>query len=224
MPSPSEADRHAILKFARQVVVEAVTLGRLPEHVPTAGVFAERRGVFVTLRNNGRLRGCIGVVEAETPLGDSVARCAAGAALQDPRFAPMRVADLSQLQIEISLLSHPERIDINAIEIGRHGLIVVSGDRRGLLLPQVAVEHNLDREKFLSEACRKAHLLRDAWRDARTQIFGFTCDVFSDPESQTEPETVGARVRDTNAAQNNAAQNKNPRDIPSRGPEKPSLV
>jgi AmmeMemoRadiSam system protein A len=215
MPSPSEADRHKILKFARQVVVEAVTLGRLPEHVPTDGIFSQRRGVFVTLRNNGHLRGCIGVVEADTPLGDSVARCAAGAALQDPRFAPMRVADLSHLQIEISLLTQPQPIAINAIEIGRHGLIVASGDRRGLLLPQVAVEHHLDREQFLSETCRKAHLLRDAWRDARTQILAFTCDVFSDAEF--EPTPVGA---DSHAA----AENKNPRDVRSRGPEKSSVV
>lgn len=218
MPFPSEADRNAILKFARQVVVEAVTLGRLPEHVPNDGIFGERRGVFVTLRNNGRLRGCIGVVEAETPLGDSVARCAAGAALQDPRFAPMRVADLSQLQIEISLLSQPQPIDINAIEIGRHGLIVVSGDRRGLLLPQVAAEHNLDREQFLSETCRKANLLRDAWRDARTQILGFTCDVFSDTDAN--PVAVGANSHDGV----DATENKNPRDVRSRGPEKPSVV
>jgi len=218
MPSPSEVERHAILKFARQVVVEAVTLGRLPEHVPTEGIFSERRGVFVTLRNDGRLRGCIGVVEADTPLGDSVARCAAGAALQDPRFAPMRVADLSHLQIEISLLSQPQPIDINAIEIGRHGLIVSSGERRGLLLPQVAVEHGLGREQFLSETCRKAHLLRDAWRDARTQILGFTCDVFSDPDRQ--PATVAADSHDVAGAE----QNKNPRDVRSRGPEKPSVV
>ena len=220
MPSPSEAERLLILKYARQVVVEAVTLGRLPEHVPTEGIFAERRGVFVTLRNNGRLRGCIGVVESDTPLGDSVARCAAGAALQDPRFAPMRVADLSHLQIEISLLSPAEPIRIHDIEIGRHGLIVVSGDRRGLLLPQVAVEHRLDREHFLSETCLKANLLRDAWRDARTQIFGFTCDVFSDPGpaatgatkadvvgAEPEPATVGA------PSQIGGAQNKNPRDV-----------
>ena len=216
MPSPSEADRYSILKFARQVVIEGVTLGRLPEHVPTDGIFAERRGVFVTLRVNSHLRGCIGVVEADTPLGDSVARCAAGAALQDPRFAPMRVADLSQLQIEISLLSQPEPIAINAIEIGRHGLIVVSGDRRGLLLPQVAVEHNLDREHFLSETCRKAHLLRDAWRDARTQILGFTCDVFSDADMELTP--VGAK------SLGEAAEKKNPRDVLSRGPEKPTVV
>jgi len=218
MPFPSEADRHTILRFARQVVVEAVTLGRLPEHIPTEGILGERRGVFVTLRNDSRLRGCIGVVEADTPLGDSVARCAAGAALQDPRFAPMRAADLSHLQIEISLLSQPQPIDINAIEIGRHGLIVSSGEHRGLLLPQVAVEHNLDREQFLSETCRKAHLLRDAWRDARTQILGFTCDVFSDPDR--EPATVGANSSDVT----DSAQNKNPRDVRSRGPEKPSVV
>jgi AmmeMemoRadiSam system protein A len=219
MPSPSEADRYAILKFAHQVVVEAVTLGRLPEHIPTEGIFNERRGVFVTLRNDGRLRGCIGVVEADTPLGDSVARCAAGAALQDPRFAPMRVADLSHLQIEISLLSQPQPIDINAIEIGRHGLIVSSGERRGLLLPQVAVEHNLDREQFLSETCRKAHLLRDAWRDARTQILGFTCDVFSDPDRA--PAIVAANSRHD---VDDVSENKDPRDVRSRGPEKPSIV
>jgi len=215
---PSEADRHAILQFARRVVVEAVTLGRLPEHIPTEGIFSERRGVFVTLRNDGCLRGCIGVVEADSPLGDSIARCAAGAALQDPRFAPMRVADLSHLQIEISLLSRPEPIDINAIEIGRHGLIVSSGEHRGLLLPQVAIEHGLDREKFLSETCRKAHLLRDAWRDARTQIMGFTCDVFSDPDK--EPATVGA----SSSGVADSAQNQTPRDVRSRGPEKPSVV
>jgi AmmeMemoRadiSam system protein A len=216
MLSLSEADRHLILNFARQVVVEAVTLGRLPEHVPTMGVFGERRGVFVTLRSNGRLRGCIGVVEAYTPLGDSVARCAAGAALQDPRFAPMRAADLSHLQIEISLLSQPEPIDINAIKIGHHGLIIVSGECRGLLLPQVAVEHNLDREQFLSETCRKAHLLRDAWRDARTQILGFTCEIFADQDRS--PASVGVDSRDT------TAQNKNPRDVESRGSEKSSVV
>jgi uncharacterized protein len=198
--------------------VEAVTLGRLPEHVPTGGIFGERRGVFVTLRNAGHLRGCIGVVEADTPLGDSVARCAAGAALQDPRFAPMRVTDLNHLQIEVSLLSQPELIAINAIEIGRHGLIISSGGQRGLLLPQVAVEHNLDREQFLSETCRKAGLLRDAWRDARTQILGFTCDVFSDAEPEAAP--VGAQSI-TSAS---AAENKSPRDVTSRGSEKPSLV
>jgi uncharacterized protein len=219
MPFPSEADRYAILKFARQVVVEAVTLGRLPERVLTEGIFSERRGIFVTLRNDGRLRGCIGVVEADTALGDSVARCAAGAALQDPRFPPMRVADLSHLQIEISLLSQPQPIDINTIEIGRHGLLVSSGEHHGLLLPQVAVEHGLDREQFLSETCRKANLLRDAWRDARTQILGFTCDVFADPDR--EPATVSANSFDAAA---DSAQNKNPRDVRSRGPEKPSVV
>jgi AmmeMemoRadiSam system protein A len=215
MPSLSEADRHAILKFARRVVVEAVTLGRLPEHVPTDGIFGERRGVFVTLRIKGHLRGCIGVVEADTLLGDSVARCAAGAALQDPRFAPMRVTDLNQLQIEISLLSRPEPIDVNAIEIGRHGLIVTSGSQRGLLLPQVAIENNLDREQFLSETCRKAHLLRDAWRDARTKILGFTCDVFSDGEPE-----AAAVVKSSSES----GEKKNPRDVRSRGPEKPSVV
>ena len=93
MPSPSEADRHAILKFARQVVIEAVTLGRLPEHVPAEGIFAERHGVFVTLRSDGRLRSSIGVVEAETPLGDSVAESAV-----EPETVGARAHDRSTAQ------------------------------------------------------------------------------------------------------------------------------
>lgn len=220
MPFPSEIDRRALLTFARQVVVEAVTLGRFPAEIPNDGVFAERRGVFVTLRKFGRLCGCIGVIQADAPLGDSITRCAAGAALQDSRFSALRVADLPHLQVEISLLSPPEPIDISRIEIGCHGLIVVSGDSRGLLLPQVASEHHFTREQFLSETCRKAGLLPDAWRDARTQILAFTCEVFSD-----ECQANGASRSNTpDATVRAATENKNPRDVESRGPAKPSFI
>ena len=109
MPSLSEIDRQALLTFARRVVVESVTLGRIPEHIPNKGIFAERCGVFVTLR---KAAACVDVSASLTqtpPLGDAIARCAAGAALQDPRFAPVRVADLSHLQLEISLLSPSNR-------------------------------------------------------------------------------------------------------------------
>jgi AmmeMemoRadiSam system protein A len=180
MPFLSEVDRPQLLRLARQAVLESVTRDKLPDQIPRDVVFAQRCGVFVTLRSEGRLRGCIGVVDVDEPLGESIVRCAASAALQDPRFASLRPDDLAGLQIEISLLSPPARMDPAEIEIGRHGLLVSQGTHRGLLLPQVAVEHGLTREQFLEEACRKALLPRGAWRESETQVLGFTCDVFSD--------------------------------------------
>jgi AmmeMemoRadiSam system protein A len=187
MPSLSEADRGALLQLARNAVVEAVSHGRLPEQIPQHGVFAERCGAFVTLHVQRRLRGCIGVIEADQPLGDSIVRCAASSALQDPRFPPMRQDDLAELQIEISLLSPPAPIRLEEVEIGHHGLLVARGAQRGLLLPQVAVEHHLTREQFFEETCRKAQLPREVWRDPGTQLFAFRCEVFSDDLLQPPP-------------------------------------
>jgi AmmeMemoRadiSam system protein A len=180
MPSLSEADRRTALQLARTAVVEAVTQHRIPDSFPSQGVFAERHGVFVTLHLHNRLQGCIGVIEAKEPLGEAIARCAASAALEDPRFAPMKTEQLGELSIEISLLSVPEPIAPESIEIGRHGLFVRLHAQRGLLLPQVAMEHRLTREQFLEETCRKAGLPREAWRDSEARLFGFTCEVFSE--------------------------------------------
>jgi AmmeMemoRadiSam system protein A len=176
----SELDRSAILRLASMAAVDAVSGGKLPEQIPHEGIFAERQGVFVTLRAGRRLRGCIGVIQPEEPLGDSIVRCAISAALHDPRFPPTRLDELDELQIEISLLSPMAPIKLQEIEIGRHGLLVCCGGRRGLLLPQVASEHHLSAHEFLEEACRKAELPRDAWLDPDTEVFGFTCEVFSD--------------------------------------------
>lgn len=185
MPSLSEAERRTALQLARAAVVESVSHRKLPSHNSRDGIFAEPRGVFVTLHVGGRLQGCIGVVEPDEPLGDALVRCAASAAMEDPRFAPMRAEQLGELTIEISLLSAPAPIYPEAIEIGRHGLLVVLQAQRGLLLPQVAVEHRLTREQFLEETCRKAGLRREAWRDPEARLFGFTCEVFSETQ---EPE------------------------------------
>jgi AmmeMemoRadiSam system protein A len=185
MPFPSEEDRLALLRWARQAVTEAVSRAQLPSEIPHQGIFLERRGVFVTLHVRGRLRGCIGVVETQETLGESVMRCAAGAALRDPRFSPLKTGELRELRIEISLMSAPVPIRPEEIEVGRHGLIVASGSSRGLLLPQVATEHRLDRQQFLEETCRKAGLHPGAWGEEGAQILGFTCEVFSEscPES-----------------------------------------
>lgn len=263
--SLNAAEQQALLQYAREGIIDAVCCGDLPRLLRNEGIFAERCGVFVTLHVLGRLRGCIGVVEtpgdatepaqAIEPLGSSVVRCAASAALADPRFPPLRQEELSAMQIEISLLSSPEPIRPEQIEIGRHGLLVVSAPserqdksrhpfttypssnlesplsdtrpagaspsapkavpfvKRGLLLPQVAVEHNFTVEEFLTETCRKAGLPADAWRSllaasrpvgpldsslpnagpsspadrpaegCSIQLFAFTCQVFSDTRS-----------------------------------------
>ena len=179
----SEAERVAILELARRAVEEAVCRNRALQETPKTAIFERRCGVFVTLHVAKRLRGCIGVIEAKEHLGESIARCAASAAREDPRFTKMTPEELPELEIEVSLLSPLERIEPEEIEIGRHGLLVERGFHRGLLLPQVAVEHHLDREQFLQETCHKAGLPEDAWKDSATRIYGFTCEIVAAEES-----------------------------------------
>lgn len=182
MPYLSEHDRQSLLDLARKAIVEAVTRKELPETIPSEGIYKERRGVFVTLHVHGELRGCIGTTESDEPLGAATVRCAASAALHDPRFPAMRSEELEELKIEISVLSPLTPIRAEEVEIGRHGLVVSDEHHRGLLLPQVAPEHRLNREQFLAETCRKARLPREAWRWPSTRIQGFECEVFSEKE------------------------------------------
>ncbi len=180
MSQLSEEDRRTLLALARRAIVEAVTHGRLLEEPLPGGVLGRLAGAFVTLHQSGRLRGCIGRVEAAEPLADTVVCCAIGAALHDPRFDPVRRDELERLEIEISILTPPIAIRPGEIEVGLHGLVVSRGPFRGLLLPQVAVEHELTPERFLEEACRKAGLTPGAWRDAETEIYAFTCEIFAE--------------------------------------------
>lgn len=187
VPQWSKADRLAVLALARRAVIDAVKGGGALEDVPRHGVFAERRGLFVTLRVLGILRGCIGIIEPEGTVAETVMKCAIGAACKDPRFSPVRMEELPALTIEISLLSPLALARPEDIEIGRHGLLILRDGSRGVLLPQVALEHGLDREQFLAETCRKAGLGADAWRHPGTAIFSFTADHFR------EEQTVGSR-------------------------------
>jgi AmmeMemoRadiSam system protein A len=148
------------------------------------GIFQEQRGVFVSLHIEKRLRGCIGVIEPKEMLGESIVRCAAGAALEDPRFRAMQPAEVDCVEIEVSILTPMHRIEPSEIEIGVHGLLVECGVRRGLLLPQVASEHGLDREQFLEETCIKAGLGRDAWKDPATKLYGFTCEIVKEHKQE----------------------------------------
>jgi AmmeMemoRadiSam system protein A len=139
-------------------------------------------GVFVTIKTQGNLRGCLGVLEMRAPLIDEVIRCARDSATIDPRFPPMTPDELPEATIDISLLGPLEEIDpasADAFTIGRHGLVVEQGRRRGLLLPQVAVEWGWTAGQFLAHTCRKAGLPPDAWRKG-AKVFRFDAEVFGE--------------------------------------------
>jgi hypothetical protein len=178
----TKAQEHALVGIARAAVA-GCTLGRQVD-APSidAAALPEATGAFVTLKRNGQLRGCIGTLECRGTLPGEIARVAVCAAREDPRFEPLRGEELDGLAVEVSVLGPLEPIDPadpDAIVIGRHGLVVEQGSRRGLLLPQVATEWGWDRETFLSQTCVKARLPQDAWRAGAT-VYRFAADVFGD--------------------------------------------
>lgn len=143
-------------------------------------VLREKRGAFVTLKANGELRGCIGYPLPHKPLFETIVDMAVAAATQDYRFDPLGAEDLDSLRIEISVLGLPEPVaDPAEVEVGRHGIIVSKGYNRGLLLPQVPLEHDWDRETYLRHGCLKAGLMPDEWQKG-VKIEVFTAQVFTE--------------------------------------------
>lgn len=139
----------------------------------------ERFGAFVTLKLDGRLRGCIGHIIGDRPLYMTIWDMARAAAFGDPRFVPMTEEEFDRVEVEITILSPLEPVpDVNQIEPGRHGLLVKRGMNQGLLLPQVAVEWGWTRERFLEQTCYKAGLPGNAWREPDTEIYWFEGVVF----------------------------------------------
>src|SRR5579875_1469751 len=177
----SETDCQFLLRLARRELEEKILAQPLPAMGEIPSSPERPSGAFVTLHEGGRLRGCIGRVETVAPLHLTVRECALSAAIHDPRFDPVRPEKVENLHIEISVLSSFQEIQPEEIEVGRHGLLVSHGGRRGLLLPQVAVEWEWDRMRFLEETCAKAGLPLDAWqRGARIQAF--TAQIFAEKE------------------------------------------
>ncbi len=172
-------ERLVLLEIARTALRNAVEGRRAPLVPPALGRLSQPAGAFVTLRRDGGLRGCVGLIEAAEPLASVVAHAGVSAALQDPRFPPVAVGEIGSLEIEISVLSPLQSIRPEEIEIGKHGLVVSQGRSRGVLLPQVAIEHGLSVERFLEETCRKGGLERNAWKLPETQIQGFIAEIFS---------------------------------------------
>jgi AmmeMemoRadiSam system protein A len=175
----SAEERQLLLRLAHDAI-ESLVLGRHPPVQATAQHLEEPRGVFTTIYRNGELRGCVGYVLPVSPLYQAVIETARAAASQDTRFVPVTADEVKDLRVALSVLSPLRPILAEEVEIGRHGLVVSMGGRRGLLLPQVPVEHGWDRVVFLEQTCRKAGLFPDAWK-AGAMLESFTAEVFGDP-------------------------------------------
>ncbi len=174
-------DQQALLKIARQTLEAYLQTGQrsaLKSNLPHLQIPV---GAFVTLHRRDRLRGCIGHVMSSHPLYETVQEVALAAATEDSRFEPVRKEELSEIEIEISVLSPFEKIKkVEEVEVGKHGLLLTRGHHRGLLLPQVATEQGWDRDTFLTHTCLKAGLPPEAWKDPRTIIEIFSAQVFGE--------------------------------------------
>jgi AmmeMemoRadiSam system protein A len=174
----SNDERARLLALAHQAL-EARVNRRPPPAVPAGGCFDLVRGAFVSIHRQGDLRGCLGRLEPR-PLSETIVHLATIVADSDPRFEPVGATELGDLDLEISVLTPEREIQaVDEIELGRHGLIVEQGYQRGLLLPQVPVEHQWDRVTFLEHTCLKAGLPRDAWQHG-ARLLVFEAEVFGD--------------------------------------------
>ena len=176
----SPEERSLLLKLAHESILSALQQREISLHPPSAHL-AEARGVFTSLHLKGNLRGCVGFVLPINSVYRAVADTARAAAFEDTRFSPVTLEEALHLEIELSVLSPPQHVRAEDVEVGRHGLLITMDGRRGLLLPQVAVEHNWDRVTFLEQTCHKAGLPSDAWRSEAT-IEVFTAEIFGDQQ------------------------------------------
>jgi len=177
-------ERSLLLRLAHDSICSALERREISLD-STSPHLAEHRGVFSSIYLRGELRGCVGYVQPTCPLYRAVAETARAAAFDDNRFPPVTAEEAPHLEIELSILSCPQPIPPEAVEVGCHGLLINMHGRRGLLLPQVPVEHNWDRVTFLEQTCRKAGLPIDAWRSGAA-IEGFTAEVFGEKKQLNE--------------------------------------
>jgi len=177
----SQDERVLLLRLAHDSILSALEDREIALDPPTSHL-AEPRGVFTSLYLKGALRGCVGYVLPVGSVYRAVAETARAAAFEDTRFPPVKIEEAHHLEMELSILSVPQPITPESIDIGRHGLLIGMGGRRGLLLPQVPIENRWDRETFLSQTCRKAGLPLDAWQKGAT-IEAFTAEIFGNKQT-----------------------------------------
>lgn len=182
-----DTDKAILLKLARATLEAYFANEATPTFQTSRTALLEQKGAFVSLHRGDELRGCIGQLYPDRELFKIVQHCVLSAALEDTRFVPVIQEELSDLSIEISVLTPFRRVrNVEEIEVGRHGLYIVRGGFRGLLLPQVATQYHWDRTKFLEHTCMKSGLPESAWRDPHTVIHTFEAEVFSDSHISTD--------------------------------------
>ena len=179
----NKEDKTSLLKLAR----DSISTYFSKKEIDSKKVkkFSEKQGVFVTLEKNGQLRGCIGFPEPCLPLYEAIIESARSAAFSDPRFMPVREQELNEIEVEISVLTVPELINVKKpeeylkkINIGKDGLIIRSSFGSGLLLPQVFTDYNCNAEQALQMLCQKAGLPLDAWKNLENKIYKFQAEIF----------------------------------------------
>ncbi|MEI7904530.1 MAG: AmmeMemoRadiSam system protein A [Candidatus Firestonebacteria bacterium] len=176
----SEAEGKELLGIARETLERDLLGKKYKVKVPKSGALNEKRGAFVTLNaKNGELRGCIGLMLSNSPLYETVSEMAHEAAFGDPRFKPVKKNELKDLLLEISVLTLFKRVnDIKEIVLGRHGVMVRSGSRSGVFLPQVAVETGWGLDEFMANLCAgKAGLSPLAWKNGSAELYTFEAEI-----------------------------------------------
>ena len=180
-------DKVFLVQFARSIIQEALNRGeKIPAPESISPAVHEKRGCFVTLHQRGNLRGCIGTIEPEQALINGVEENAVNAAFRDPRFSPLREKDLSSIEIEVSVLTVPEKLGFkdgedlkSQLKPGIHGVILSNGWQRATFLPQVW-EQLPDKEAFLQHLCQKAGMGSNCWKDSGTVVEVYEAEYFSE--------------------------------------------
>ena len=181
-------DAKILISLARRVIASVLEGQATPKFSQSGEALSQKAGVFVTLRSypDKQLRGCVGLPTPDLPLWEAVIHSALSSAFRDPRFSPIKREELDRITIELSVLTPPKEVPKeslpDSIKVGRDGLIIELAGRKGLLLPQVAVEYGWSPEEFLSRTCEKAGLDRDCWRWKDTKVFTFQAEVFEEKE------------------------------------------
>jgi uncharacterized protein len=176
----TKSEQKQLLQIARSTITDYVNKGIIPEFTAGSDGLKLQSGCFVTIKQRGQLRGCIGNFVSDQPLFRLVQEMAVSAATRDPRFYPMKPNDLSEFEIDISVLSPLVRAaSVDEIEVGKHGIYIIKGNCRGVLLPQVATDYGWDRNEFLRQTCLKAGLPKNAWQ-GECDIYIFSALVFGE--------------------------------------------
>lgn len=179
----SEEQKRFLLKLARESIQAHLEKREIALQIPSDEIYKLKWGVFVTLHKKKALRGCIGYIKPYKPLGLTIIEMARAAAFQDPRFPKVSMKEMEDISLEISILSElipVSKDELNDITVGRDGLYIEGLFGSGLLLPQVAVEWNWDRNTFLRETCHKAGLPSDCYLNPQYQVYRFTAEIFTE--------------------------------------------